>query len=86
MNANASNSPITNEDKEKLINDLKETFKDAWVIGKKLLQPLIEFVNKKYDNISQEKKQKIWEIVSNAKECWEKWVWKIRELLWIMKK
>lgn len=86
MNNEKSNSPISNDDKEKLIKDLKETFKDVWVIGKKLLNPIIDYINWKYDGFSQEKKDKIKNIVDNAKQYWEKWISKIRELIWLIKK
>lgn len=86
MNATPSTSPISNNDKEKLLKDLKETFKDAWVIGKKLLQPVIGFISNKYESIPKEKQEKLTNLVATAKDCWEKGIWKIRELLGIIKK
>lgn len=69
-----TNSPISKDDKERLINDLKQTAKDIWIIWIKLLNPVINFIKQKYDTFSPQRKQQIEKMVKTLKDTSSKWL------------
>lgn len=74
-------SQMNSEEKEKLIADLKETVKDFSRLGRSIVKPFLNFVEKKYDSLSPEKKQKVQNIIDTLKTKKENWINVIKEFI-----
>lgn len=67
------NSPIWESDKDRILNDLKQTGKDFWLLWVHLMAPIVNYFKDKYETISPSKRQKIDKMLKVFKEWWNKW-------------
>lgn len=73
--------PISSQDKDKLINDLKETAKDLWIISYKLITPVINFIKNKYDDFTPERKQQLQNMATNLRNSTKNWIIAIKDFI-----
>ena len=71
-----------NAHKERVINDLKKTAKDMPLLVRWALQPVISYIEKKYDNMPDQKKEHIQKMINDIKSEGNKWLWKVKEIIW----
>ncbi len=64
----------TTPDKQKILNDLQKTAKDMPLFVRSLFKPIISYVERKYDNLPDEKKHHIQRMVNDIKTESNKWI------------
>lgn len=68
---------ISEEEKNKFINEFKRTINDIPLFLRWLLKPLLWSIEKKYDNLTPKQKEKLHKLNQDIKD------WKVRTIDWI---
>jgi hypothetical protein len=72
------NSPISNDDKKRFIDDLKKTINQFPILIRSLFWSIIWLIDKKYDNLPPKQKQQLKKTLDDIKNTSNKWIWWIK--------
>lgn len=81
---NKDESPMNQSDKDRILNDLKQTAKDFWLLWVHLMAPITNYIKDKYETISPSKREKIEKVLNTFKKWSDKWwKWFKKLITWI---
>ena len=69
----------TEEMKQEVLDEIRWTLKSSSLLVKTIFKPVVNFIEKKYENLSEEQRNHIQKMINDIKSESKKWIWDLKQ-------